>query len=190
MVFHSHLNGGGHDNDGFDAEYRVWYNFSDKAAESICEQDQDLTISSGEVRIFPDYPINGSVAEDGCTYTITSDDEHLDSIWLRFYEFNLTSMESGDALEIFDYNPSTNAESLLSRITNETFSRINWGVEFDGSSNFIVSIDSLSSLPITTMVRLFVTLLEFDPTNVCSSGSKCPKVLVKTAPSQLTVLTT
>ena len=152
VVFHSNLNGGGYEYDGFEVEYRIAYNFSDQDPSSMCEHDQDLSINSGETRMYPDYPINGSVSANGCVYTITSEDEELDSIWLRFYEFNLTSMESGDTLEIFDYNPATHTETLLSRITNETFSRINWGVGFDGLSNFIVSTDSLSGLPITTMV--------------------------------------
>ena len=128
VVFHSNLNGGGSANDGFDVEYRIQYSFSAETPSSMCSHDESLTIDAGETRIYPEFPIEGSVDAEGCVYTITSTDPNLDSIWLHFHEFNLTSEELGDVLEIYDFDPSSDTETLMATITNETFSRTNWRV--------------------------------------------------------------
>ena len=154
LSFASNLNGGGTPSNGFDAEYRVWYDFSTGGSSSLCSEDVTLTVNAGETRVFPENLISGNVETDGCIYTITAMSDAVDSIWLRFHAFNLTSETAGDRLEIYDFDPDSSTETLLISITNKTFALTNWGVGFDGASHYVVSSDPLAALPVSILVRL------------------------------------
>ncbi|OQR90707.1 hypothetical protein THRCLA_22516 [Thraustotheca clavata] len=163
-------------NDGFVIEYDTFYTFPSNHSTHFCSlPTQTFMLNNDNHQVFPLYSMTSTSLypnQTTCTYSFSTNNSSISSLWLSFLELNLTDTNGGfgDRLEIYSVNMLLNQSTLVANITNSSYLQTNYPISFNGATDYLKSTSLLHNLPITIAFWLYVP----STTKVdCSVSANC-----------------